>query len=399
MISSNSGAMNTPENIIISMMTGFIHYLRERQFTIGINENIDSQNLAKRIGVTNKRYLKNGLKSLLCQSAEDWQRFDQFFHDYWQPTKRQQSVVSTIGGKAPRSKSIAEMSQSGNRESQFDLSDSESNQQDVSDNKNDNDNKVSQAAASARTSLTNKSFKHLDNTAEIRKVHTLCEHLAKKIKKRLLRRHKNYHQGRQIDIRRTLRNNLCYGGRPIALTFKKRRKQTPKVVLLLDVSRSMSIYSYLFLRFAHGMLNVFKQADAFAFHTKLIRISETLREPNQHKLAEKMELVSYGFGGGTKIDESLKTFNQQYAPKLLGSKTIIIILSDGYDTGEPEDLCEQIKRIKQRVRKLIWLNPLLGQAHYEPKTRSMQAALPLIDVFAPANNLSSLAKLEHHLGR
>ncbi|MDH5354187.1 MAG: VWA domain-containing protein, partial [Gammaproteobacteria bacterium] len=112
---------------------------------------------------------------------------------------------------------------------------------------------------------------------------------------------------------------------------------------------------------------------------------------------EKMALISAGWDGGTRIDKSLQSFNRSYARNLLGSRSIVIIVSDGYDTGEPQALVTELQRIKRRARSLIWLNPLLGLAQYTPSTRCMQAALPLIDVFAPAHNLESLAALESHL--
>jgi len=161
----------------------------------------------------------------------------------------------------------------------------------------------------------------------------------------------------------------------------------------------MSVYSYLFLRFARGILTAFKDADAFAFHTQLQHIGETLREKSRVNLVEKMELISFGWGGGTRLDASLQKFNQRYASNVLNRRTVFVIVSDGYDTGEPEHLAEQLRRIRSRVRRIVWVNPLLGQDTYEPSTRSMQAALPLIDVFAAGHNLESLAALEEPLSR
>jgi uncharacterized protein with von Willebrand factor type A (vWA) domain len=393
MNSTADSIATTPEAIITSSIVGFVHHLRERRFAIGVREDLDCHTLAEKVGITNKQQLKLGLKTLLCQSAEDWGRFDDLFDDYWQPVKRLQNAVSTIGGKAPRSKSLSEGNNSTGVDSQFDA-----NQLDPSAKNTDADNKkVSYAAASSQTSLANKHFKQLDNASELRRAHELCERLARSIRKHLLRRQQKSTLGRQVDFRRTLRNSLCYGGIPLSLSYRQRRQQTPKLVLLLDVSRSMSVYSYLFLRFAHGILSAFKQANAFAFHAQLINITDVLRESNRHKLVEKMHLISQGFGGGTCIGESLTTFNQRYAPKILNSRTTVIILSDGYDTGEPDKLVEELKRIKRRARRLLWLNPLLGQESYEPSTRCMQAVLPLLDVFAPAHNLASLASLEHQL--
>jgi len=116
-------------------------------------------------------------------------------------------------------------------------------------------------------------------------------------------------------------------------------------------------------------------------------------------LIEKMELISFGWGGGTRLDASLAEFNQRYARNVLNRRTVFVVVSDGYDTGEPENLVRQLQRIKSQVRRVVWVNPLLGQESYTPSTKSMKAALPLIDVFAPGHNLESLAALEVPLSR
>ena len=205
--------------------------------------------------------------------------------------------------------------------------------------------------------------------------------------------------GHTIDMRRTIRRSLQYGGEPFHLHNRARQVRIPKLVLMLDVSRSMSVYSYLFLRFARGILSAFKDADAFAFHTRLQHIGETLREQSRVSLIEKMELISFGWGGGTRLDSSLQEFNQRYARNVLNRRTVFVIVSDGYDTGEPDHLVQQLERIRSQVRRIVWVNPLLGQESYTPSTKSMQAALPLIDVFAPGHNLESLAALEAPLSR
>jgi len=380
-----------PDRQLIAQLTGFSRFARAQNFNVGIQESVDSQRLAASIDVTNRRQLRMGLKALMCSSASDWERFDTVFDAYWKRDQPRQNTQASIGGKAPRQSALAESSQHGS-DALFDVPDAN-----ALDAKGASDGNLSHGGASATESISTRNFDQLGNAAELRSMEELAERLARRIRQRLLRRQRIDRRGERVDMRSTARASLRYGGLPMSLSFRQRRRQTPKLVLLLDVSRSMSVYSYLFLRFARGILGAFKGADAFAFHTRLVHIGETMREPGRRKLREKMALISAGWDGGTRIDKSLEAFNRHYARNILGSRSIVIIVSDGYDTGEPEELSKQLQRIKRRSRRLIWLNPLLGNENYTPSTRCIIAALPLIDIFAPAHNLESLSALEQHL--
>jgi uncharacterized protein with von Willebrand factor type A (vWA) domain len=386
-----AGNSQSHDEVLVSQLTGFSRYVRSQRFNIGIQEALDAQRLAESVGITNRRQLQLGLKTLLCASRSDWARFDAVFENYWKRGQPRQSSQASIGGKAPRQSALAQTGRHG-KDALFDVPEA-----DALDAPGAGNGNMSHGGASTMESIESRNFDHLDNAAELRNMEDLTERLARRIRRRLLRRRRMYRRGERIDMRRTVRASLRYGGLPLSLSYRKRRRQIPKLVLLLDVSRSMSVYSYLFLRFARGILGAFKGADAFAFHTRLVHIGDTMREPSRRRLSDKMALISAGWDGGTRIDQSLEIFNRRYARNILGSRSIVIIVSDGYDTGEPQALVTQLQRIKCRTRRLIWLNPLLGLEAYTPTTRCMQAALPLIDVFAPAHNLESLGALEDHL--
>lgn len=393
MSSNLNHKLDNPGKRLTEQLTGFVRYVRDNRFNVGIQETVDSQRLAASSNVTNKRQLRSGLKSLLCSTQIDWERFDQLFDVYWQGDKARQKSNTMLGGKGARTAALGQSSRDNN-DGVFDVPDAN-----ALASQNADDGKMAHEGASAIDSVERKDFNQLVNPVELCTMEDLAERLAQRIRRRLLRRQHLDQHGKRINMRRTLRQSLQYGGLPLSLSFRKRRQQIPKLVLLLDVSRSMSVYSYLFLRFARGILGAFKEADAYAFHTRLIHIGETLREPSRRKLAEKMALISSGWGGGTRIDQSLAEFNRHYAHQVLNGRSVVIIVSDGYDTGEPDALVEQLKRIKRRSRRLIWVNPLLGQSNYSPSTKCMQAALPLLDVFAPGHNLDSLAALEAPLSK
>jgi len=383
--------------VINEQLTGFVRYARENRYQVGLRETLDCHRLATKIGLVDKARLKHSLKGLMCSNADDWERYDRLFDLYWQYKSGSDSSRVTMGGSGTRDKSmpVADQETQGSQAGgQFDVPDAEGIV-----GADTADGRLSQDGASSTESLERTNFKQLNNAAELRQMEELAELLAKRIRRQVLRRMKNSERGRRIDMRRTIRHSLQHGGDPLQLRKRARHIRVPKLVIMLDVSRSMSVYSYLFLRFARGILSAFKDADAFAFHTRLQHIGETLREQSRVKLVEKMDLISFGWGGGTRLDSSLLEFNQRYARNVLNRRTVFVIVSDGYDTGDPDYLVHQLERIQSQVRRIVWVNPLLGQESYTPSTKSMQAALPLIDVFAPGHNLESLAALEVPLSR
>jgi hypothetical protein len=151
------------------------------------------------------------------------------------------------------------------------------------------------------------------------------------------------------------------------------------------------------VRFAYALQSRFHRMHTFLFSTNVVEISDLLRACNLPEALRRLSQRPAGWSGGTRIGESLQQFNQLYGKKLLSRDTIFLILSDGWDTGEPELLAAQLRAARQRVQKILWLNPLLGLKDYKPITRGMAAALPYVDVFAPANNLESLLALERYL--
>ena len=216
---------------------------------------------------------------------------------------------------------------------------------------------------------------------------------------RLVRREQVRRHGRRLDLRRTIHRNVSHGGTPIELAWRRRKIKPLRLVVLLDASGSMNLYTAFFVRFLHGVVDAFREAEAFVFHTRLAHVSASLRDRDVARAVDRLSLMAQGIGGGTRIGDSLATFNRWHARRLINSRTAVMIVSDGYDTGEPERLGAEMRRLRRRCRRIIWLNPLIGWRDYSPQARGMQAALPYVDLFAPAHNLESLAALEPYLAR
>ena len=369
-----------------SRLVEFVRLARENGFCVGIAEEIDAQRVALFCDVMNATRLRWGLRSLLCSDQDDWERFDELFEAYWRPGNVE-SHYQPMAGAPLESRNTLKHEQQKHAGAA-----NEADQGGEGDGQDATEDGAREGASSHENLLTT-DFQFLADNRQMRTVERLVERLARKMRRRLKRREKVQQQGRRIHLRRTVRNSLRFGGMPLQLAYRQRSKRQPRLLLLVDVSRSMSMYSYVFLRFARGIVNAFSDADAFAYHTRLVHISHAMRQTDNVKLQHSLALISQGWSGGTRIGDCLEWFNQDYG-RLVNSHSVVVIVSDGLDTGKPEHLAQQLARIKQHCRKLVWLNPLLGRQGYEPKTASMLAALPFLDLFAPAHNLQSLIALE-----
>ena len=368
--------------VICARIVEFVRLARANHFRVGVQEAIDALSVAERVGVADRSQLRWGLRSLLCSNAADWSRFDALFDRYWQRPNRHSIQINTSGhiGRLD-----SENAAPARRQQPPAASREEQSRDDPRG-----------VGASARDA-TRSDFRLAQLNQDTHRLEQWIDQLAHRMRKRLLRRHHIRATGHRIHLRRTVRRSLRYGGLPLDLIFQERRRELPRLVLITDVSRSMNVYSYFFLRFARGILDAFKDTDAFVFHTRLIHVTDTLREPDSHRLKEKLAWIAAGWGGGTRIGESLQAFNREYARRLVDSRTFVFVVSDGYDTGEPELLGEQVRRLRQRARRVVWLNPLLGREDYAPTARGMQAALPHLDLFASAHDLESLMRIERML--
>jgi uncharacterized protein with von Willebrand factor type A (vWA) domain len=218
--------------------------------------------------------------------------------------------------------------------------------------------------------------------------------IARRLARRVSRRRRPVRRGGVVDLRRTIRANLMKG-EIVELRRRERRRRKLRLVLLCDVSGSMDLYSRFLLQFLYALQNVFGRVESFTFATRLTRVTEALRGRSYRQALKRLTAVR-DFSGGTRIGDSIAEFNREWG-HLVDRQTIVIVLSDGWDTGEPDDLAAAMLALRRKAGRVIWLNPLLGNPSYEPLTRGMAAALPLVDRFAAAHNLASLRDLATHL--
>jgi uncharacterized protein with von Willebrand factor type A (vWA) domain len=375
----------------------FARTLRANDFAVGLAETRDALAILASPAVARPSSLEPALRALFCATHADWTRFGEIFQAFWlaRGMRRVQRVsgVPSDDRAAPRRLAAA-----GTPEEPVDAPDHVERRL-GSEGDNPADGRGRRGGASRAESLATADLRHITDPADIAQAHDLAGRLARAMRARLVRRERFGRRGRRLDLRRTAHRNISHGGEPIELLWRRRKEKPLRLVILLDASGSMSLYTAFFVRFIHGVVDAFREAEAFVFHTRLVHVSESLRDRDVTRAIDRLSLMAQGIGGGTRIGESLATFNRWHAARVINSRTVVMIVSDGYDTGEPEKLAIEMQRLRRRCRRIVWLNPLLGWDEYTPEARGMQAALPYLDLFAPAHNLESLAALEPYLAR
>jgi len=204
-------------------------------------------------------------------------------------------------------------------------------------------------------------------------------------------------RGPRIDLRRALMRSLRTGGEVITLPTRRRRSRPRPLVLLCDVSGSMERYSRMLLHFAHGLARRRARLEVFLFATGLTRVTRQMRLRRLQEAVDAVSDVVPDWSGGTRIGPALRQFHQRWARRVLHQAPVVLLISDGWDRGDPHVLREQVARLQRSCHRLIWLNPLIGTVNYAPLTRGLQAALPYVDDFFAARTLTDLAELAVHL--
>jgi len=200
-----------------------------------------------------------------------------------------------------------------------------------------------------------------------------------------------------VDLRRTARHSIRSSGELVRLLHRRPRLRRRTLVLLCDVSGSMERYTRPLLIFCHAVARR-EDVETFVFSTRLTRITRLLRRRDLDRALEDVSRQVHDISGGTRIGQALHDFNRKWARRVLGHGAIVIVVSDGWDRGDPALLRQELERLRRSAHRLIWLNPLKGTEGYEPVTRGMAAALPLVDDFLAAHNVEALDELGRLLG-
>jgi uncharacterized protein with von Willebrand factor type A (vWA) domain len=363
----------------IETVVVFCRDLRDHGLHVTPAEVVTATTALQIIDTTDRDEVFLSFRSILTTSVDDFQIFEEVFKRLWNRARSPNSSAARVQTIAPRqtSKGLAFFLE------HWGTSFSAGAQP------------VKVPGASANESATAKDFSEFTNE-ELEEVSRLARRMVRRLARKPSRRWRPVRRGQRVNLRRSLRLSLKTGGELIELAYKERWPKRTKLVVICDVSGSMDIYSRLLLQFVYGLQNSFAKVESFVFATSLARITGDLKNKTYKRALDRLSANVRGWSGGTRIGASLATFNDQWLRRI-DKRTVVIILSDGWDTGEPETLVAALSLLKHRAGRLIWLNPLLGHDDYAPVTRGMQAALPFINVFAPAHDLASLRALEPHL--
>ena len=372
-------------------VTRFAAVLRAQALPVTLIQVLDGVRALEHLDIADRGEVYLGLRTVFVSRPEELPTFDRCFEAFWRAGAQTETDIPGLMTPAASAESdpLTLPAGAGQKREALALDtwgdDDDEGQQDGEP--------LGVPAVSDKESLVGQDFATFapDQLDEVLRLTIL---IARRLARRISRRRRPVRRRGRVDLRRTLRANLTRADL-IDLRFRARKPKKTKLVLLCDVSGSMDLYSRFLLQFLFAVQSVFRRVETFTFSTRLTRITEHLRSRSYRQVLRRLGEVR-DWSGGTRIGESLAEFNREWG-RIIDRRTIVIILSDGWDTGDPEVLSTEMLRIKRRAARVIWLNPLLGNPSYEPLTRGMAAALPLVDHFAPAHNLASLRDLAQRL--
>lgn len=375
-------------------MADFLAHLRMNGFGLGVADTATALAALATVDATDPAEARLALRAVCAGTEEESRRFDDLFSAYWFNAGRAR------GGTAPTTRPAGARNTRRALPENFMASGSAGRPEapDGGEGEAEAGGEGRLVAARmeniARTDL--REFLTPDAIAE---AEATAQTIARAIRDRRSRRRRADRRGAELDLRRIARASVATGGVPIRLFRRSRPDRPARLVALCDVSGSMSLYARVFLAFLKGLMAADLHTDAYLVHSRCIRITEALRDPDPMRSVAKLTLMAEGFGGGTKLGSALAAFNRAHAARAVGGRSVVLILSDGYDTDPPERLAAELARLKRRGCRIVWLNPLKGWKDYQPVARGMAAALPHLDLFAPANTLAALAALEPEFAR
>lgn len=383
--------MSIPRDLTRAMLI-FGATLRLHGLPVTTSALMDSVRALDIVNVMDRHEVYLALRSLLVSRIEEQPTFDRCFEEFWKPHDYHASALHQVITPADATNPRGEEAEPPLLDN-IQLKRPDMTVMAIEDSDSVDTESLDVPGESDIEILAEQDFATF-SAEQLEEVARAVAQIAKRLARRLNRRRKHNRRRGTVDLRRSIRANLMRG-EIIELRRRTRRRRKVRLAVLCDISGSMDLYSRFLLQFLYSLQNVFGRVETFTFATRLTRVSDLLRGPSYKSALRRLTAVR-DWSGGTRIGGALREFNEVWG-RLVDHRTVVVLLSDGWDTGDPDVLAQELLTIKRRAKRLIWLNPLLGNPTYEPLTRGMVAALPIVHQFAPAHNLDSLSTFARNL--
>jgi uncharacterized protein with von Willebrand factor type A (vWA) domain len=363
----------------------FARALRAAGLPVGPGQVLNAAEAVRQVGIENRADFYWALHAVFVNRRDQRAIFDQAFHIFWRNPKLLEKMMGlllpSLAAAYPEAKEIHRR-----------LAEALAADQPGKTREAEPEQEFDAAMSfSAREVLRHMDFEQMSN-AEMARTREAVRRLALVLAENPTRRFASDPRGARIDMRATLRAQLRSGG-IIALKRKNRVSRPPPLVVLCDISGSMSRYTRLFLHFIHAVARDRGRVHAFLFGTRLSNITRHLRTRDVDEALDRVAASVEDWSGGTRIGKSLAAFNRRWSRRVLGQGAVVLFISDGLDRDGGEGLAREMERLHKSCQRLIWLNPLLRYAGFAPKSLGMRAILPHVDEFRPVHNLESLEAL------
>jgi uncharacterized protein len=369
------------------VLVGFGRLLRRRGLPVGTGRIMSFCRASALLAPLDRDHLYWAGKSTLVSRPEHFEAFDRAFDDYFGASRMDETLAKLFEFADKSEPPMLEGDGPGY--SEWTLAEEEEEIEGEAE---------VQIIAGRNEILREKSFEELSEE-ERRDATRMIRRLALDLPLRRSRRLRPAPKGGLFDLRRTLRYSLRTHGEPFRRAWVDRRTRSRPLLLILDVSGSMSPYARALMQFGFAAMTAGQRVEVFCFGTRLTRVTRTLRAKDPDRALEEVGRVVKDWAGGTRIGDSIKELLDRYGATASLRGAVTIICSDGLERGDPELLRVQMERLARLSHRIVWVNPLKGDPRYQPLARGMNAVLPYIDVFLPGHNLASLEVLAQAVGR
>ena len=381
-------ALDVPGRLGVNLMY-FARTLRAAGLPIGSGAVLDALRAVEATGVARRDDFYWALHAVFVRRAEQRPLFDEAFHVFWRNPKLLERVTSLLlptvhvpprGDAKPLSRRLSEALFAGAERNARTRETEEDIELDAT------------LTWSDREVLRARDFEQM-SAAELAVAKAAIARLRLAIPPAPTRRYRPHARGALVDMRTTFRRSLRLGSGAVLLARRRRRRKPAPIVVLCDISGSMSRYSRVLLHFAHALARDRTRVSSFVFGTRLTNITRQLRDRDVDAALERASAEVADWDGGTRIGHCLDAFNREWSRRVCGQGAVVLFITDGLDRDVGEGLPPQVERLRKSCRRLVWLNPLLRYERFEPKAAGMRALLPHVDELRPVHNLESLEDL------